>query len=113
MNNVLKAPMVIFLIIILALAASPALANHRSNPVGVACSPDAGQIQITVQVMNFAEHSSNYEEIYVNGQHIMTYDLGYGLDHGTYVVHIPIPGLKSSDHVRVTDGDTTVTTTCS
>jgi hypothetical protein len=105
---------VLVLLATMALTVTTASATHLSNPKTVSCNAQTHDVTVTIVVFGGANDSgnSNTEYVSINGTGVDEIDFGYGIPDGTYSRTVHLDAAVPGAQVSVSDGDTTVSTTC-
>jgi hypothetical protein len=108
MQKTARVLLIVALFVIMALAVSPAFANHLSNPIGISCDAAADRVTVTIEVFGGGVGNYTGQDVFVNGAYVGTLDFGYGIPDGTYTRWLGVAGLNPSDNVVVADYDTSI-----
>jgi hypothetical protein len=105
---------VLALLATMALTVTTASATHLSNPKTVSCNAQTGDVTVTIEVFGGANDvgNSNVETVRINGNAVDVIDFGYGIPDGIYSRTVNFASAVPGAQVAVSDGDTTVSTTC-
>jgi hypothetical protein len=114
MRFVIRFAGVFALLATMALTVTTASATHLSNPKTVSCNAQTRDVTVTIEVFGGANDTgnSNVEEVRINGNLVDVIDFGYGIPDGIYSRTVHLDGAVPGAQVSVSDGDTTVSTTC-
>jgi hypothetical protein len=112
MKHLARFTFVFALLSVLVFTATPASADHKSNPISVTCDAGTNTVTVTIQVFDGGVGNDPDQFIYINGNYVGFIDFADGIPDGTYTGSATFPDAIVGAVVVATDYGDSVSTSC-